>query len=323
MSRLLNFTVLRLLQSLPVLFGVVLIAFVLLKLAPGDLVDVMAAESQVNDLAIIAQMRADYGLDQSWLAQFGAYLANVLVGDLGYSPRDQAHVTDLIAQRLPATLLLMVAGLTAAVIGGLVLGAIAALRVGSWVDNLVSVAMILCFAAPGFWLALMLIVLFAVKLGWFPVSGLVAVNIPPGTWAYYRDLLWHLVLPAASLGAFQMAIYARVMRAAMLEVHAMDFITTARAKGQTPGGLVVHHVLRNALLPVVTVLGLQLGALLAGSIVIETVFSWPGLGTLLFDAVQARSIPVVAGVLLLISLAVVLANIAVDLAYVALDPRIE
>lgn len=322
MKRILRLAGLRIVQSIPVVLGIILLVFVLLKLAPGDLVDVMAAESQVNDTQVLEKMRADYGLDKPLLTQFGNYLANVARADLGYSPRDQEAVRTLIAQRLPATLLLMLAGLGIAVFGGIVLGAVAALRVGTWVDNVLSVAMVVFFAAPGFWLALMLIVLFSVKLGWLPVSGLVAIHLVPGTLAYAVDVAKHLVLPAVSLGAFYMAIYARVTRASMLEVHGMDFITTARAKGAGAVRVALRHVLRNALLPVVTLFGLQLGALLAGSIVIESVFSWPGLGTLLFDAVQARNMPVVAGVLLLVSFAVVVANLLVDIAYVWLDPRI-
>ncbi|WP_036596841.1 ABC transporter permease [Ottowia thiooxydans] len=322
MKRILRLAGVRILQSVPVVLGITLLVFVLLKLAPGDLVDVMAAESQVSDIQLLEKMRADYGLDKSLLVQFGNYASNVARADLGYSPRDQADVSTLISQRLPATLLLMLAGLFVAIFGGILLGAIAALRVGTWVDNVLSIAMVVFFAAPGFWLALMLIVLFSVKLGWLPVSGLVAIHLTPGTLAYAIDVFKHLVLPAAALGAFYMAIYARVMRASMLEVHGMDFITTARAKGAGEARIALRHVLRNALLPVLTLFGLQLGALLAGSIVIESVFSWPGLGTLLFDAVQARNMPVVAGVLLLVSFAVVVANLVVDIAYVWFDPRI-
>jgi len=187
----------------------------------------------------------------------------------------------------------------------------------------VSVLAVFCFAAPSFWLGIMLTVLFSVKLGWLPVGGMQTVAMEGGAWAHTIDVLRHLLLPALALGLFYAATYARVMRASMLEVSRLDFVRTARAKGLGALRVTIAHVLRNALLPIVTLLGLQLGTLLGGSVVIEAVFSWPGIGSLLFDSVSSRNFPVVLGVMLLSALLVAIANIAVDLIYMRLDPRIR
>ncbi|WP_034950519.1 ABC transporter permease, partial [Erwinia oleae] len=210
-----------------------------------------------------------------------------------------------------------------AVIIGMSAGVLSALRVNSIWDTLISLLAVLCFAAPGFWLGIMMIIFFSVKLGWFPVGGMETIGVSLSPWAKAVDLLHHLVLPAVALGLFYAATYARVMRAAMLEVSEMDYVRTARAKGLSRSRVIVAHMLRNALLPVVTLLGLQLGTVLGGSIVIEAVFSWPGIGQVLFDSVMSRNYPVVLGVLVLSSLLVVLINILVDLIYARLDPRIR
>jgi peptide/nickel transport system permease protein len=251
------------------------------------------------------------------------YIGSVARGDLGYSYRHNLPVLDVILAHLPATLLLMGASLAIAVLVGMAAGIVSAVKVNTWWDSAVSVFAVLCFAAPSFWLGIMLIVLFSVKLGWFPVGGMVTIGLSGGAWRQALDVLHHLTLPALALGLFYSAAYARVMRASMLEVSRMDFVRTAYAKGLTRSAVVLRHVLRNAFLPIVTLLGLQLGAVLGGSIVVEAVFSWPGIGAVLFDSVMSRNYPVVLGILVLSSFVVIIANIAVDLIYTRLDPRIK
>ena len=206
---------------------------------------------------------------------------------------------------------------------GVLAGVVASLKVNTLYDNLISVVAIAFFAAPSFWIGLMMMVLFSVKLGLLPVSGMFTIGADYSLAGEIWDVTRHLVMPSVALGLFYAAIYARVMRASMLEVFGLDFIRTARAKGLGRNRVAFKHVLRNALLPVVTLFGLQLGTMLAGSVVIESVFSWPGIGTLVFEAVLTRNFPLVMGVLLFGSILVVIANLAVDLIYMRLDPRIE
>jgi peptide/nickel transport system permease protein len=232
-------------------------------------------------------------------------------------------VLDAILAHLPATLILMLSALGLAVLVGVTAGILAAIKVNTIWDTIVSTFAVVFFATPSFWLGIMLTVLFAVKLGWLPVGGTATIGGSGDSLAQFLDILRHLVLPALSLGLFYAAIYARVMRASMLEVFRMDYVRTARAKGLGALRVNLFHVLRNALLPVVTMLGLQTGTVLAGSVVVETVFAWPGIGTLLFDAVSTRDYPIVLGVMVLGSLMVVAANLTVDLVYLWLDPRIE
>jgi len=239
--------------------------------------------------------------------------------DFGFSYRQNMPVIQAIWIHLPATLLLMVSSIALALAVGVAAGVVASMKVRTFWDSLVSVAAMFFFAAPSFWLGIMLIVLFAVKLGWMPVGGMITIGGGGGI----LDILHHLVLPTLALGLFYAAIYARVMRSSMLEVSQLDFVRTARAKGLSRRQVTIGHVLRNALLPVVTILGVQMGTVLAGSVVIESVFSWPGIGSLLFDSVSSRNYPVVLGIMVLGSLVVIAANIAVDLVYMWLDPRIE
>ncbi|CAB3637104.1 MULTISPECIES: ABC transporter permease [Achromobacter] len=313
----------RLAQAVPLLLGVVVLNFALIQSVPGTFLDVMTAEQQVTDPALIERLRVTYGMDQPPAVQLLKYIGSVARGDLGYSYRHNLPVLDVILAHLPATLLLMGASLAIAVLVGMAAGIVSAVKVNTWWDSAVSVFAVLCFAAPSFWLGIMLIVLFSVKLGWFPVGGMVTIGLSGGAWRQALDVLHHLALPALALGLFYSAAYARVMRASMLEVSRMDFVRTAYAKGLTRNAVVLRHVLRNAFLPIVTLLGLQLGAVLGGSIVVEAVFSWPGIGAVLFDSVMSRNYPVVLGILVLSSFVVIIANIAVDLIYTRLDPRIK
>jgi len=236
-------------------------------------------------------------------------------------------VIEAIWIHLPATVLLMVSSIALAFTVGVAAGVVASMKVRTVWDTLVSVAAMFFFAAPSFWLGIMMIVLFAVKLGWMPVGGMATIGGLDGSssslFGSIVDTLHHLILPTLALGLFYAAIYARVMRSSMLEVAQLDFVRTARAKGLSRNKVTISHVLRNALLPVVTILGVQMGTVLAGSVVIESVFSWPGIGSLLFDSVSSRNYPVVLGIMVLGSLVVIVANITVDLVYMWLDPRIE
>lgn len=313
----------RLLQLIPLLLGVIVLNFALIQAAPGSFLDVMTAEQQVSDPAIVERLRTTYGMDQPPLVQLWRYLVSVVHLDLGFSYRQNAPVMDIIMAQLPATLLLMLSAISIAVLVGSAAGVIAAVKVGSGWDNLVSALAVFFFAAPSFWLGIMLVVLFSVKLGWLPVGGMQTIGLDGGVWIQVVDVLRHLALPALTLGLFYAAIYARVMRASMLEVARMDYVRAARAKGLSGARVVLAHVLRNALLPVVTLVGLQLGTALGGSVVIEAVFSWPGIGSLLFDSVMSRNYPVVLGVMVLSALVVAVCNLAADLAYLKLDPRVR
>src|SRR5262249_11585708 len=309
----------RLIQAVPLLLGVVIINFCLIQLAPGSFLDLMTAENQVSDPATVARLRTTYGLDDPLWLQLAKYVWALLHLDFGFSYRQIMPVIDASAVHLPAALLLMISSITLALAVGVAAGVVASVKVRTVWDSLVSIAAMFFFAAPSFWLGIMLIVLFAVKLGWMPVGGMTTIGGGGGVF----DVLHHLILPTLALGLFYAAIYARVMRSSMLEVAQLEFVRTARAKGLSRNRVTVSHVLRNALLPVVTILGVQMGTVLAGSVVIESVFSWPGIGSLLFDSVSSRNYPVVLGIMVLGSLVVIAANIAVDLVYMWLDPRIE
>jgi peptide/nickel transport system permease protein len=313
----------RLLQAIPVVLGIMIINFLLLKLAPGDLVDVMAAQQQISDPRILDRLRAEYGLDRPVYVQLFNYLWNVAQFDLGYSFYHSQPVLTVISERLPATLLLMSASMLLAVVVGVGAGVLASLRVNKLTDNVISVVAVVFFGAPSFWVGLMMMVLFSVKLGLLPVAGMTTVNSNFGLWGHVWDVTRHLLMPMFALGLFYAAIYTRVTRSSMLEVYGLDFVRTARAKGLSERRVAIKHVLRNALLPVITLFGLQVGTMLAGSVVIEAIFSWPGIGTLIFDAVITRNFPLVVGVLFLGSVMVVIANLLVDLLYMVLDPRVE
>ena len=302
---------------------IAIINFLILQLAPGDAVDVLAGEAGAADPGYVADLRQRFGLDQPLPVQLGRYLLNLARLDLGYSFRHNMPVGELIIQRLPATLLLMVASLGIAFIGGIVLGATAARKVNSLTDNVISVLALLAYATPLFWLGLMLLILFTLKLNLLPGSGMVTIGVDGTILERALDVLRHLILPATTLSLFYMATYTRLMRASMLEVFGMDYVRTARAKGISDHRVVYRHVLRNAVLPMITMLGVQVGSLLGGAVVVEVVFGWPGLGRLAFEAIFQRDFNLLLGILLLSSCLVILVNLAVDFTYSRLDPRIE
>jgi peptide/nickel transport system permease protein len=310
-------------QAVPIVLGIAVFNFALLHLAPGDAADVLAGEAGGATPEYVQQLRSRFGLDQPLPVQLGRYLLNVARLDLGFSFRHNMPVSELIFSRLPATLLLMVSAIALAFGLGVLLGVTAARRVNRLADNLISVAALLVYATPIFWLGLMMILLFSVHLGWLPSGGMVTVGADLAGLARAADVARHVVLPAVALSLFYTALYTRLMRASMLEVFNLEFVTTARAKGLGERAVAWRHVLRNALLPMVTMLGLQTGSLLGGSVLVETVFGWPGLGRLAFEAVLQRDHNLLLGILLLSSVLVVAVNMVVDMLYAVLDPRIE
>ena len=313
----------RLLKSIPILLAIAVCNFVLLKLAPGDAADVLAGEAGSATPEYLAALKSQFGLDQPDWMQLLHYVWRLLRLDLGFSFRNNEGVLGLILSRMPATLLLMTGALGLAFIAGAALGVLASRRVNSWVDTLISVVALLFYATPIFLIGLGLIIVFAVRLGVLPTGGLTTVGAGYGGLRAALDVAVHLVMPLITLALFFLALYARLMRASMLEVFNQDYVTTARAKGLPERLITIKHVVRNAMLPMVTMLGLQVGTLLGGSVLVETVFAWPGIGRLAFEAVLSRDLNLLLGILLICSVIVIVANILVDLAYAWLDPRIE
>jgi peptide/nickel transport system permease protein len=319
----LRFMLRRLKQLGLIVLGIAIINFFLLHLAPGDVADVLAGEAGTADATYVQDLRTAFGLDQPLYAQFFTFLWRLAHFDLGYSYAQGRSVVSLIADRLPATLLLMGSSLLIAVLFGMVLGIVAARNFNRAADNIISLLALVFYATPLFWLGLMLIVLFSVKLGWLPTGGMYDVVARAQGWRALPDLLRHLVLPSLTLSFFFLAVYTRLMRASILEILGMDYIRLARAKGLSETRIMVRHVLRNALLPLVTMVGMQIASFMGGSVLVETVFSWPGLGRLMFEAVFQRDLNLLLSVLFISSIFVVLVNLAVDIAYLFLDPRIE
>jgi peptide/nickel transport system permease protein len=306
----------------PTVLGIIVLDFLLLQLMPGDAADVIASESGVATAETMAALRERFGLDQPVVSQLLNFLGHLAHFDLGFSPRYNMPVLDMIMTRLPNTLLLMVTALSFALLLGILLGSVMAAWAGRWPDRVLSVVVLLFYSMPGFWVGLMAVVLFSVKLGWLPSDGSMTVGSDLGGWALVSDRAAHLVLPALALASFFVAVYARLTRAAMLDVQRQDFMRTAQAKGLHPFMIQLHHALRNALIPVTTVAGMHLGNLLGGAVVVETLFGWPGMGRLALEAVLARDFSVLLGVLLLSSLLVIVANMLIDLLHAWLDPRI-
>ena len=310
-------------QAIPTVLGVVVINFLLLQLIPGDLVDALTADAPSADLAYKAELRARLGLDQPIYVQFLIYMWSVLKFDFGYSYLHSASVVDVIGGCVGATLLLMLSSIFLASLISVIAGVYAARRVNSFADNAIVVLALVFYATPVFWIGLMMIVVFAVQLGWLPIGGFETIGASLSWMGHVLDVLRHLAMPMVALSLFFLAVYTRLMRASMLEVYGLDFVRTARAKGLTEGRIAYRHVLRNALLPVVTMIGLQVGAVLGGAVVVETVFSWPGIGRLAYEAVFQRDYALLLAILYFSAIFVVLANLAVDLIYAWLDPRIE
>lgn len=321
--RRLRYAARRIVQAVPIVLGIVIMNFLLVQLAPGDAADVLAGEAGSATPEYMAMLRERFGLDQPLWLQLTLYVKNILLLDLGYSFRHNMPVLDLILERLGPTLLLMGTTLVLSVGVGIVLGLLAAARVGTWRDTMISILAIVSYATPLFWVGLMLIVAFSLNLGWFPATGMENVAMFYEGWERVVDIAHHLVLPAVTLSLFYLALYTRLMRAAMLEQYGMDYVVTARAKGLTERRITFGHVVRNAVLPVVTMAGIQVGSLLGGSVVVESVFGWPGLGLLAFQSLFARDFNLLLGIFFLSACLVVIVNLLVDLLYTFLDPRIE
>src|SRR5215471_751201 len=320
---LLRYVLRRVVQAVPVVLGVVILNFLLLQLAPGDAATVLAGEAGGAPPEYVHALRERFGLDKPVPIQLALYIKNVLALDLGYSFRNQSAVLPLILARLGATLLLMGTTLLLSLGLGVLLGLLAAVWVRSWKDHLISVAAIIAYAMPLFWIGLMLILLFSIKLDWLPTSGMEDAAAFYEGWERVVDIGGHLILPAVTLSLFYMALYARLMRATMLEQRGLEYVTTARAKGLSERQITTRHVVRNALMPVVTVAGVQIGGLLGGSVVVESVFAWPGLGQLAFQSLFARDLNLLLGIFFISSCLVVVVNILVDVVYVLIDPRVR
>jgi peptide/nickel transport system permease protein len=323
MARLLLLLGRRLVKMVLVVLAVAIVSFLLIHAAPGDPASVIAGQSGAADQQLVDQLRQQFGLDKPLITQLGIYLGHVAQLDLGFSYPQQRSVASLILERLPATLLLTGTAFLLALLAGVVAGVIAARHAGRWIDSVVTVVALCFYATPIFWVGLMLVLVFSVWLNWLPSFGSSTVGADLTGLAAVLDTLWYLTLPAVTLGLFYMAVYARMTRASMLEVADQDHIRTARAKGVPEGRILRRHVLRNALLPIVTLAGIQAGQLVGGAVLVETVFAWPGIGRLAFDALLARDYQLLLGVFLCTSVLVVLFNLVTDLLYLAIDPRVE
>ena len=312
----------RLAASVPTLLLILAGLFLLLQFAPGDTVDALMGQMGGGDAALAAELRRFYGLDLPVMARLGDYLWRLVRLDLGFSAIYGKPVATVILERLPATLLLMTASLSFAFAAGMALGVLAARKVNRWPDTLVSTLGLVFYATPSFWFGLMAIVVFSVHLRWLPAGGFGDVAMGYEGWEAAVDTARHLVLPTLTLGLIFLAIYLRIMRASMLEVLSLDFVRTARAKGLAETRVVARHVLRNALLPMVTLIGLQAGTMLGGSVVVESVFALPGLGRLAYESVAQRDLNMLLGIVFVSALLVIAVNFLVDLLYARLDPRI-
>jgi peptide/nickel transport system permease protein len=303
----LNYLIKRLFSTIPVLIGISLLLFFMLRMLPGDPAQVLAGQMATPEE--IENIRRQLGLDRPIYEQYAAYLSRLVRFDLGRSARTQNPVTQEIWARLPNTLLLAVVAITLACLFGIPAGIISAVRPYSWIDYLVTTSALFGMSMPVFWLGLMLVVVFSVILRWLPAGG-------TGSWQ-------HVVLPSITLAAFVVAFIARMTRSTMLETLSQDFTTTARSKGLQERVVVIKHAFKNAMIPIITVVGLQFGLLLGGTVLTETVFAWPGLGRLIVDSILARDYPVIQGAILIFGLLYIMVNLVVDLIYALVDPRIR
>ena len=322
-TQILRYIIRRLFQAVPIVLAIIVLNFFLLNMAEGDAVDVLAGEAGSATPEYMAELRAKFGLDQPLPVQLLVYLKNIISLDLGYSFRHDMPVSVLIVDRFWPTLLLMLSTIILAVLFGILLGLLAAINLNTWKDAVISVFALITYATPLFWVGLMMIVVFSINLRWFPTSGMENIAAFYEGFDRFVDISRHLVLPTITLSLFYLALYTRLMRASMLEQYGQDYVVTARAKGLPERRITFGHVLRNALLPVVTMAGVQVGALIGGSVIVESVFAWPGLGMLAFESLFARDLNLLLGIFLISSVLVVVVNLIVDVIYCFLDPRIE
>ncbi len=316
-----RYVVRRLLQVLPAVASILVVTFAIVHAAPGDPVVAVAGESGNQEYYDF--MRNKFGLDRPLPQQFLTYTGNVLSGDLGTSFAQGQRVTSLILERVPATLLLMGTAVAFSTFGGIALGALAARRPFGPFDLAVSTTALIGYALPVFWLAQMAMLTIAFRTGWFPIQGMTDARADYTGWAHIADVARHLALPALVLAASELALITRMARTGILTEMDQDYVRVAQAKGLSASGALLHHALRNALLPIVTVIGTRIGFLFSGAVLVETVFGWPGLGRLVLSAAQTRDHPVLLGMVLLVAFSLVLANLVTDLVYARVDPRIR
>jgi peptide/nickel transport system permease protein len=319
----LSFVAQRTVKGIIVLLAIIVLNFFLIRLAPGDPAVVMAGEAGASDTIFVAQLREKFGLDKPLPEQLFLYVKGILSLDLGFSFRQQAPVSRLILDRLPATLLLTMSAFAISLALGIFFGVLAARWAGTWADTAITVVALIFYATPIFWIALIAILLFSVEMDWLPSFGYETVGANYTGFAHVRDVGAHLIMPAMTIGLFFMATYTRMTRASMLEVKRLDFVKTARAKGLSDAVIQRRHVLRNALLPVVTMAGLHSGTLIGGAVLTETVFAWPGIGRLMYEALIQRDYNLLLGVFVVCSAMVLILNLVTDLVYRMVDPRID
>lgn len=326
----------RILGAIPLMLGIAVIVFVVMRLIPGDPVDIIIGQGGAATQQDLDRLREEFHLDRTLPEQLVLFLSDALRGDLGTSFVKRRPVSRILVDAMPATIELAAAALLVALLVAVPIGVLSAVRQGSWIDRLSMAGAFLGISMPPFWLGIIAILVLAVRVDWFPTSGRIdfAVFLEPVTgfyvldalltrnWAAFWDALRHLFLPAVTLGAALMAVIARVMRASLVEVLREQYILVAHSKGLASRSVVLRHGLRNALIPTVTVLGLQIGVLLGGNMIVETVFAWPGMGQIVVDAIFSRDYPLVQGAVMLYALIFVLANLSVDVLYTYLNPRI-
>jgi len=319
----LRVTITRLAYAALLLVAVLILNFTLMHLAPGDVADTIAQSAGGIDAEALEQIRREYGLDQPFIVQLGSYVGRMLQFDLGYSFFYSQPVTDLILDRLPATLLLVIAAQVLALVVGVVFGVISARKPNGIFSHFVTLASLIGYSAPVFWTGLLMLVMFSLILPWFPVAGMRDVTIENGNiFIHTVDVARHLVLPMVTLASIFVALYSRLSRASMIEVLGSDYVRTAKAKGLQTNQVVYKHALKNAISPVITLAGLQLSAVVSGAVLVEAVFSWPGLGSLAFQSIIARDTPTILGILFFSSLVVIVGNQLTDLALRLVDPRV-
>ena len=312
----------RSIYAIILLLAVLVLNFSMMHLAPGDVADTIAQANGGADAEVLEAIRTEYGLDQPFLVQLGRYIGNVMQLNLGYSFYYREPVTELILQRLPATLLLVFSAQILALLLGVLLGVISAQKPNGITSHFVTFIALFGYSAPVFWTGILLLIGFSLLFQWFPVAGMRDVTIEGGFFVKTWDVIVHLILPMITLASVFLALYSRLTRATMLEQLRTDYVRTAYAKGMPHRKVVYQHALKNALSPVITLAGLQFSAVISGAVLVEAVFSWPGLGTLAFTSIIARDTPTILGILFFSALVVIIGNLLTDLAQKLVDPRI-
>ncbi len=313
----------RLGHAIFIILAVIILTFSLIHLAPGDAAEVLTFSQGGASEEQLAEIREEFNLDDPFLSQLGNYIIDAFRFDFGNSFFFQQPVSDLVLDRLWPTILLVSTALGMAIVGGVILGVYSARRPEKTSSHVMTVLALFGFSAPIFWTGIMLLLLFSSWLGWLPSNGMNSVTVGDGFFEKSWDTIKHLILPATTLGFFYMAQYSRISRATMLEVLGSDYVRTARAKGLKERVVIWKHALRNAVIPVVTIAGFQIAAILSGGILVETVFNWPGMGRLAFEALLRRDTPILMGMLIISAIIVIVANLLTDLAYRLIDPRIR